>query len=934
MSAGPVRRGAIAALLSSLALTALILCGGGFGREVRACKPHSDLNGGQQSCADAYTKFVRAQFIYHGGRLVVRKDVDPNSGVPVVDLAPAIYDGRDPQAWTFANQSFLLEDIRRNDPSIWLIENGRVKDINPGAHITPSPFSDHKAWRGSILFRRPPEAPQQRDVVLQPRGWTGPTLRLTENRGDLSTGDRRITRLNLDTAHVGEIAAPAFDIYCSASDILPAAKVRRIGDQAGVWSSSVRGCTAIVGPNALGQNAFDAIGRGDRLAIATGDRAYVFDRVEPKAGEVALSASTPSGDRVRDSSAPWWSIAIEHDYLRASLGRRSDASLKHNLRTTLDPVMQPEIQKMLDEFVTAHPGDGSVPLKIAAVTVMNAKTGEVLAMGTWPHVAPTDHDVVDLDDPTAKAARLNQNLQLLPIGSTAKPLLAAAILTEQPNLINARLPRHLKATEILGMPVTPLSGEAEGGLLDFDGFLEHSDNVYAAQFLLLGSRDRGNATCIIPASDRYYIGAISLMVRPKSVFEIADADGTCRRAPPQSLRQLRWADTLATLFDVNVSAHGSHDGRYATRCGDADSDAAPGGGYGDDLHEASGWRSLFEDRPMLDSCKFTESAPVREALAINAAQDFRSELLPIMLGNGEGRWTAVKLAESYSRLVTGRRVFASFAVGKPRSYPALDPRFTMRARLTHALTLVPQGTALQTELPKALDALDTQVRSAGLTPGFFAKTGTPVAIKAEYLPVDKSINLLISQERLRYLAASKTVLLGRQSGAVALTANSDAATINRAAQMLSQDTVFTEAKARFGVRPNAVVAALVQYLGEIDKGKSPFVIQHTGDGSLLIRVGARRDDNGNLGDEDQPHGKLLVLVAVAYDPNRRDAHGAMLEIDPKSRRAANAAMEPVRAYTIVVSIQYPIKGRTNVAADLAAEVAQRFFGNYLARGGS
>jgi hypothetical protein len=915
MSDRSVRRGAWVAVAASLLFAGLILCGGGFGREIK-----------WDGESDAYTRFVREQFIDHPGRLVVREDVDQNAGVPIVDLTPAVYNGKDPQAWRFATQSFLLEDIRRNDPSIWLIENGRVRDINGRAHQTPLPFADRRAWRGSVLFREAPATtPQQRDVVLQPRGWNGPRLRLTYNRGDLTTGDARIHVLRLDSAGDGEIAAPAIDIYCSAADLDPVARLRRIGDQAGVWANPDKGCGVRVGLDTLRKGGFDAIGQGDRLALETTLHTYAFDRVAARDGEPALSAPTPSGDRVRDPSTPWWAIAIEHDYVRSSLLALSDPSLRKDMRTTLDPELQPGVQAMLDKFIADHPGTGEIPLKIAAVTVMDAQSGEVLAMATWPHVAPSPHDVVDLDDEAAKAARLNQNLQLLPIGSTAKPLVASAIFTQSPELIGLRTPSRLKATELMGMDLrSPVDGEVEGGLVDFDEFIRRSDNVYAANLLLLGSKDRGNETCSMPVADAYFVGAVQHNERPKSVFEASDGHGGCTRAAPQSERQLRWADAMADLFDVNVSARGFRNERYVSGCVNGGSNSWGGGRYGDDLHEVSGWRLLFEQRPRLNVCGFAESAPIREALAITAAKDFRSDLLPIMLGNGEGRWTAVKLAESYSRLVIGRRIVATFALGPRQSFLPMDPRFTTRAQVTHALTLVPKGTARETRLPAALVALAQRVHAAGRVPGFFAKTGTPVAIKTDYSPVDKAINLLISQERLRYLAKQGSIAIdpvGKPS--VVLSPTADRATINQAVSALAADAGFKEAAIRFHVRAGAVVAALSGYTRQIAQGHMPFVVTRDG---LLVRMGARRDDNGNLSDDDLPHGKLLVLVAAAYDP--KTLRAPLVMETPNDGRAADGMAYPVRAYTIVVTIQYPIKS-TNAAADLAADIAQRYFGDRL-----
>ncbi len=910
MSQSPDRRlGGMVALTTLIGFGLLALVGGGFTHPGHAA-----------AGTDAYTRLVRSQFIDRQ-RLVVRRDVEDNAGVPVVDLAPEIYRGDDPIAWQYAASSFLLQDIRLNNPSIWTIENGKVTDIDTFAHLTPAPFADRRNWHGRVFFRNPPPAQADDDVVLVPRGWAGPKLRLTENDGRLQTGDSRIHTLVLTSPGLAEISAPAIDIYCRANDPTPVVRLERIGDQAGVLAEPAARCEVEAGGRSLTRRDFEAVGLGNRFVISAGPRrTYTFERIHTEGMEGAMSAPTASGDRARAPEINWWSLAIEHDYVRALPRAPDQAMVTQNIRTSLDPVLQRGAQQMLDDFIAGlepAPGD----LRIAAVTVMNARTGEVLAMASSPHVPVDPRDIVDRDDPIAKAARLNQNLQLLPIGSAAKPMMAAAILSEHPALLSLKIPAQHEIDDLLGMPIHRLGNHAVGTDVDFDSFIKNSDNIYAATLLLLASADRGTALCRLAPGERYQLSGSKWLTttRSKSVFEKVGADGECHPSPPGGLRQLTWADRLNGIFDVNVSARGMNVDRYRYRnC------SAGGGLYGDDTHEGTPWRQLFEAAPALAPCRMIESTPVREALAIDAARNFRTDLLPVMLGNGEGRWTAVKVAEAYSRLVTGRRVAATFM---PSNFTAFTPlsEFTMQVPLTHAMTLVPSGTAAQTDLPAALSAIDARLRAAGLVLGAFAKTGTPVALKADYTAVDKAINLLIEHGLVTYDEGNVRLQL-QSLASVLLTPDSHGEQISLAARALDRERIFQEASERFGVDSRTVLRTLINYTRQTRAGHQPFVVER---GALLVRVGARRDDGGDDDDDDElPHGKVLALVLGAYDPAGGPPGTPTLAIGSDGR-AANAAAEPACAYTVVVTLQFPTKGRANAAADLAARVAQRFLAERL-----
>lgn len=915
MTGEPSLRPAVVAALS-MAFLGLLILGGGFGI---ARAPRE---------ADAYTAFVREHFI-DAGRLVVSPDAGGEDSKPIVDLSAEVYENRNSDLYLYAAQSFLLDDIRRNDPSIWIIENGRVTDISPFAHYTPPPFAGRRGWKGLVKFRAAPRWQGPDVILLEPRDRTSPALHLTAGDGAVATGDADIIRVTLGAPRSTPIVfSDTVDLYCRRGDRLPAMKIRRIGEQVGVFADDLSRCTAEVGRTRLGASGdFEALGQGERLRLRapSGDEIVYERRAFRPRGEV-MSAPTASGNRSRLPDVHWWSAAVERDFEAAFA--EADRVPTDDVVTSLDPDIQADVQRLLDEHLANSAGAGRDG-RIAAVTVMDALTGEILAMASAPRAPPGQSGYVDRDDDWSRATRINQNLQLHPIGSVAKPLMAAAILHDDPNLLTLQIRGRSQTEDILGLPLAPpLSNHQAPPWVDFNAFIAGSDNIYAASLALLGSPDRGSGRCALTPGDSYRIGrlgpdgqpidVVELRTRPKSAFERVDRDGVCRPAPTESRRQLRWPDALSRLFDVNISERG----RYVV----GPDEACNGGDgtfrrFGDGVHDAGPWAGLLSRYADADACGFRESSPLREALALDAARDFRSQLLPVVLGNGDGVWSTVKTAEAYSRLVTGRAVRSRFTVGTD-SFAMIDLQRDVRSGLTHALTLVPFGTARGTQLPASLDQIGASLRTRNQVLGVFLKTGTPVVVSRDYRPVDKAINLLISNNRVQHagLGDPGAVILVTPSGRMRIHGSLSEPQRTAIARLLSQDRTMREARLRFPtVSAQLVVNVLAQYAADQGDGGQPFAVAARARSVLITRVAAR---GTILGDdrETAPKGKVVALVVAAYDPHRQANRNHTVVRLAADGRAYDGLALPVRAYTIVVNLQYKDDGSPNGAADLAARV--------------
>lgn len=895
--AGTAGAGALAALI------ALVLFGGHGGAS------------GAVGQGDAYSRFVTEHFI--DARLLVL-NTDPDSGAPIVDLAPEVYASPDGVLFQYAAQSHLLQDIRRNDARLWRIENGIVTGIQAG-HSTPPPFPRPTGdWRGTLRYREAVASTTHRTIELD-GGPGAPLLILTPDAGPTGTGDPDVTTLSPSDRLAGRpLEAAGFDIECEGPGG-GAVSIRRIGEEVAVRTPAGSACVVDIGPTRLdaGQPGFEILARGERLTIH-GDRGggLTFQRrfLTPDFGR--LSAPGAGGARYRAGELASWSAAFERDLGRALAG---DSLPPGDIETTLDRELQLGAQAILDDHFSGLEDSSS----IGAITIMDALTGEVLAMASTPRPgAGPDETFLDLDDSLEGVRRRNQNLARLPVGSAVKPLMAAAILQRQPELLTLQIRGQESASDLLGYPFQrPLSNHPAPAWVDFDAFIQGSDNLYAAALTLLGSADVNGQQCRLDPEQGYRMGLAGeagadqiRTTRPKSVFETADANGRCRPALLEHDRQLRWADTLEDLFDIE-----SGFGQAETACG-----ASP-----DDRIRASPWASLLNRYNRVDLCGFRESTPEIETLGLAGRLDFRTGAIPIILGNGDGRWSTIGLAQAYARLVTGERVTATFMPNAATQATPLGLDPDVRLALTHALTLVPRGTAANTGLPGALGEAEALLQARGLVLGAFAKTGTPIIASSRYRPTDQAINSLIRFDRIRLASGTGALLIRTASGQHVLTGSSDEARRREVIRAIAADPVALEALQRApGTTVASVVARLIHHLQAMREGQSPFIIQSGNGGRLLVRVASRDDIIGGAGGEDDPSGKVIALVVAAYSPERSTG----LRIDELGR-AWDGRARPQRAYAVVVNIQRESAGG-NAAADLAGRVVEELLARRLAGRGS
>ena len=761
--------------------------------------------------------------------------------------------GGDSRLRAFVNASYLRGDLQ--NPAVWrLSDDGQwVEGIDPYAHHIDRPFTGGGAWDGVILFRGG-AAPGQR---LQPLGDPTPAPILLEPRGaaaaacDILMPTRRVS-------------APgprrALSICLKDGDAPPHAvgAVILIGDQAVVRVQTpsileIRIGARDVRPRADGDVTLTPLPQGETLTLRTGQSML---RLRMDGGTADIAHSERSGARTYFPALRPLAQPIE----RVMAGRPPEA-----LRLSLDARLQQAAQDALSAgaaAVLASPQaqneHGAKPAARdafkAAVTVMDTTTGQVLAVASWP-LAETD-----LAPPQRRTRRgqdllaQNHNFERLPVGSMVKGPFSLAILDADPALATLKLQGGAtgRIRTVLGMDLGKGGFDNHGlGMTDFPTFLEHSNNRYALALMMLAYRDP--AAPPQPARPQPPpVEAWSLEGRGRTdtpllpVFGEAAAPGPfgwVLRPPPG--RGPPWSDRLATLFDV---------------------DAGQGGGC---RYDVAVWRGLSGAAPPCAS-PLAAASPERERLGFDAIASFRDDYLMAGLGGSRSTWSAIKMAEVYSRIVTGRQVRARLtpeAGSAATDLPMRNPQ--VRATVLDGLSrVVTSGTAAW---------LGREFAGMGYGPqvALFGKTGTmKVAGEA---PSEPGATLLSQLARsdcgLRWDAAAGVLKFG-------FVAPRNSAEAARQILALKE----TRCRVRVAGRPDLARQAAAEM--------------------QRFACGYRHCQPADFAPE--PDGRVLTLPLHPVEPPLLDGHAVAVVA------LRQAGGRPVRGLTIVVNLQD--KGQTDTPA--------------------
>ena len=563
-------------------------------------------------------------------------------GQAQVDLSARVKN--DARLARFVNNSYLRLDFA--DADLWrLTDDGDlVQGLDPFAHAVQRPFTAPMAWTGDILFAR------EGGEVFTLRADAGRALRLTSAASTVSPE----CAVNIDTGQMDADATGGVALVCATGPdggLREAARFIVAGDQILIRVENtlaevrVGRDQAVVSQDAgmalipldVGEMvSFEHAGHSLEMSVERGARSvshFTDGRRLDFAGLTSLSTglSAAMSERVRRN---------------ARLDATTRAQSGQPVRLSLDGELQLAAQTALEHHARRLQGDGGEAFP-AMVTLMDGLTGEVLAMATYPASAD---DLSIAQRRTRRGDRLveqNQNLRRHVVGSTAKAPLAMAVVDADPTLatleINPGTDQGFRTLLGVDLNQTVSNHRGEGGLMTFTRFLARSNNRYALALMMLGFGER--TADELPARDAGETWRLNGRERrdvPRlPLFGANDKRGEHGWIPrlPATFT-FPWGARLEALFGVAAQQ---------APCPVA----------------VTLWRGLGVPAQDCES-PFARVSPESEYLGLNTIAELTPDYLMSILGGARSTWTTIKLAEAYSRIVTGRAIQA-------RLTPVTDP---------------------------------------------------------------------------------------------------------------------------------------------------------------------------------------------------------------------------------------------------------------------
>jgi hypothetical protein len=368
---------------------------------------------------------------------------------------------------------------------------------------------------------------------------------------------------------------------------------------------------------------------------------------------------------------------------------------------------------------------------LAAITLPDA---EVVAMAGWPRMMAgriggpcTSHDEwcpptawIDRSAPSFVRSRYgaDRNFDRIEMGSSTKPIVAAAALTVHP-----RIDEQLHVTgpdgveqEVFGIPITGRTGwhisHGTSSWVGFREFLSRSDNRYEVRlgFASLAEANRGDvkvdagmSPSVLESMDGH---------SPWHHYPLFPPDMLFSQRLPERMQRIDdspFAQTLRAMFAIGVRQGDYRPRRYSFWTADGKDDAVPtittaGAPPANQMgHE---WDAISPEIPDLAFDYITNPR----------------QYVSLLLGGNENRWSNVDFASAFATAVTGHPVIGHvLKIDKLPAPPADRPVFpAIAARLRPGLhDVITSGTAATAQkflLPPAI----TKIGDVSV----YAKTGT------------------------------------------------------------------------------------------------------------------------------------------------------------------------------------------------------------------
>jgi cell division protein FtsI/penicillin-binding protein 2 len=646
-------------------------------------------------------------------------------------------------------------------------------------HNFALPYPKRPVWRGSFSL-----AGEKLPSLVSEGLYLG--FSATDEDGAPSAQDYRVLNLNAWTQpgnNQSHHRARAFELN---GDEGPLARLTLQGEQVVLQLTDTANCQIKLNGEVINRSGSDAVKKflarradlkdvklpNNAAPLRDGDRLRILHLRTGR--EIALRYGRYAGGMVsrrwledgREINLVDPELAAELPYfqqLQDALNRfiqqhpRPDQIGQPNIRLSIDRGLHSSVNRIflnaVRGFDTRRSSVRNIQLEPASICIINALNGDVLAMPSYPAHADIAEmrqraqtgSMTGVTEAKLRRLSLNQNLTLIPIGSTTKPLLASAIWDTNPELSKLVIDEPAGGREtLLGYKLAAPYGTVGPRRVDSNGFLRMSSNDYTLHLgLLMLAKD------------------VKIGANGKPIFPAGKADLSANfrgDTIPGGLDRPEVAafPKLAACFDVGLTqdmAAGPVEQWEAgvlapmlQQIGVEDEILKPLPATvkmdGEDDDPKTVMQSLVYN-------SFSSVLPERANLQLDAVSSVRGKYTSMLLGSGTNYWSNLKLAEAYARLGTGRKVQARLTVDPKKEttledFEKLPLEDATLAKVHAGMQQCAEGVSGSTaeRISDSIKAARTKFAAKGLTLFAICKTGTATRRS----PVKKG-NVIVEDKR-------------------------------------------------------------------------------------------------------------------------------------------------------------------------------------------
>jgi cell division protein FtsI/penicillin-binding protein 2 len=701
----------------------------------------------------------------------------------------------------------------------FVVRDGVLQEINPFLRTIRLPFATTLQWMGNIEYA----GPGAEASLLSSNGRT-----IAVNR---PSPDAPYVESRTPVGSNRDVAAQSILLDFAGGAQTPGVELHGVGDQAVLEQrvkSNHRAEVRVLG---------NAVPRGRIARLATGDWLHLASPDPAERSETFLFTAERTYDRlsvVRTRNARQERTFTETEPLLRWVGGEQGeemvsfgAALARSISNALQQLDEERGQKLSTEFDVQLSIDrhlqsaldqalreratqlvqsiaGGDPFA-ASMTVMNGKTGEIVAAVSFPAESDLGSSRT-LGEEERRRLLVNHNFRRHPIGSAGKPFLYAAIASRHPFLLGLTVPPHapklLPDGEFEGekevlqflLPDDYQLGTHSDAPIDFESALERSCNKYTVELGTLALAARRDIDENAATLDRYFVRqpvqwpsgqsgvaingtpldfAPSLGPYMKDDWTPVDpAEETTAALRPGRLDRVDEAPFIVSLSEITGARF--YRGEAAPDIDEQSPARTAQTAFLTMQYDLRPWSSLIEklaagqDREWKVRSQFQAVSPARVNLALNEVTNLRNDFVSLLLGGSTSQWTNIQLAEALSRLVTKRQVETSMVRAihphgnetvlrvQPRVFPPLaltDEARDSVLRGMRRVVLGVHGTAR--EMRDVVRQLEQQY--PGYRVAFYSKTGSPTVERPEARPAGAILARMVTRGRLFYRDGKSSV---------------------------------------------------------------------------------------------------------------------------------------------------------------------------------